>query len=250
MSGMAPRAELPLTCDEVPALVRAFLAQGLPRQEGRRLRAHVEGCGACRQVYRDGVETAAHIGHERRVERVAAEKAVRRWSMRRDVFSAHAPPRGRAARIRTLVYPAFFCFLIVQFTQLGRHEPMLEVEVLAGEVHASEALELGELCATGPEGRARLSTDGASLELGGSTRLLVESIQPPRVRLLAGELELDGGWHVTTRQGVVEVQGGRTRVALQPEGLVCAGDTGVLSVIDARGETRVAAGERVLFGRH
>jgi hypothetical protein len=249
MSGMAPHAERPLTCDEVPALVRTFVAHGLSNEEGRHLRAHVAGCGACRAAYRDGVETAAHIGHERRIERVATEKAVRRWSLRKDIFSAHAPPRGRGARIRTLVYPAFFCFLIVQFTQLGTHEPMLEVEVLAGKVHASEALELGELCATGPEGRARLSTDGAWLELGNATRLLVESIHPPRVRLLTGELELDGGWHVTTRQGVVEVEGGRTRVALQPQGLVCAGDTGALSVIDARGETRVAAGERVVFGR-
>lgn len=246
---MGLRAERPLTCDEVSVLVRTFVAKGLSTEKGRLLRAHVEGCRACREIYRGGVETAAHIGHGRRTERVATEKAVRRWSLRRDAFSAHATPRGRGARIRTLVYPAFFCFLIIQFTEIGSHEAMLEVEILAGEVQASEALELGELCATGPEGRARLTTDGAWLELGHETRLLVESIHPPRVRLLAGELELDGGWHVTTRQGVVEVEGGRARVALDPDGLVCSGDTGVLRVIDARGETIVAAGERVVFGR-
>lgn len=246
---MARRDERPLTCEEVPALVRTFVSVGLPGHEGRRLRAHVQACDACRAVYRDGVETAAHIGHERRVERVATEKAVRRWSLRRDVFTVQSTRRGRGARLRTVLYPALFFLFILQLADVSRYEPLLSVEVLEGEVHGSEHLQHGELCATGPDGRARLTSRGSSLEVGPDTRLLVESASQARVRLLSGSLSLRGSWRVTTDRGVVDLEEGEARVTLDGEGLTCEGEDGELTILDAAGETPVRPGQRVVMAR-
>lgn len=239
---MGPRAPRPLSCDDVPGLVRTFVGQGIPPADHDRLRDHVAECADCRALYREGVQTAACIGHERRGEREATERALRHHELKRDVFEAHAPARGRAARLRTLLYPAFLCFLMIQLLGGRPGREGFEVEVLSGVVHARGRPVRGELCATGPDGRARLTVGGNEARLGPETRLLLERPSPPRVRLIRGSLELEGSWRVASTHGVIELEDGRARVHLGPDGLGATNLDGRVRRVDHRGETVVAPG--------
>ncbi|MDA1264300.1 MAG: hypothetical protein O2816_04390 [Planctomycetota bacterium] len=247
---MGARTPDPLTCDDVPATVRAFVSRGLRPDETAALREHVADCKECAAIYHDGVETAAHIGGQHRTERVATEKAVRRWRLRRDSVAAQLPsPRGRSARIRTLLYPAFFAYLMVQIVGFGGPKQAgLAVEVLRGTVHASEPMESGELCATGDDGWAKLFTDDAEARLEPDTRLFLESTDPLRLRLVQGVLELEGTWQITTVHGFVELVEGRARLDLQGNSLACGCERGELRFSDARGQSIVEAGSRARFG--
>ncbi len=239
---MGRRSESEIKCEDVPALVETFVSTGLDRAVTAGLRAHTGGCPECRDLYREAVRTAAHIGHAHRTERVDTERAVRRWNLWRDVISAHATPRGRAARLRTLLYPAFFCYLIVQFAGGGPKERVLEVEVLEGTVHAGPSLGRGEICATGSDGRACLQTEDGLARLEPDTRLLVERVSPPRLRLLTGRIELEGSWQVATTLGVVEVTEGLATMNLDGGGLECVGVRGDVLLIDSRGERSLTPG--------
>jgi hypothetical protein len=233
-------------CDEIQILLRRFLAKGLGPADSTRLRDHAQDCEPCQASYQEAVRTIACIGHERRVERDESVKAVRRWNLRRNMFEAHGTPRGRAARLRTLLYPAFFSFLMIQLGVMGGADdgPELTLQVLGGTVHAAEVLERGGLCATGPDGRARLEAgeDGAA-ELAPETRVLVERLDPPRLRLLNGDLELEGSWLVTSALGVIEVKQGRASVTLGDHGLVVSDAEGDVRYVGALGEVELLPGQ-------
>ncbi len=235
-----------LACAPVREWVRLFVAGGGGAGDAAP-RRHLSECDACAAFYREAVRAAACIGRERRLEREAAAKALRHRRLRRFAFGARSTRTGRLARLRTLIYPALFCVLAFSLANPVRFEPLARLEILGGPVHASEAalasapptgeatLALGELCATGNGGRARIHIGASNLELLGHTAVLLESCRRPRVRLVAGSVIAEGSWQVTSAAGVVRIEQGRARVSLEGGELACESLGGVVTRIDARG---------------
>ncbi len=226
--------------------MRRFVAEGLSPEENRDLRAHLAQCVSCQDSYREAVRTTARIGAERREERIALERELRRRSLREDVFRA-ASPRGRRARIRTLLYPALLGYLMIQLGALNLRERGLELTDSAGTVHAAELVHQGEPVVTGPDGRARLDAKGGSVELARETRLWVERVHPGRLRLVWGSVELEGAWRLVSTLGAAELSAdARARISLGPSGLECECLGGELTLSTSTSERRLSAGERML----
>lgn len=234
------RPEQETICDEVPFLVRTFVSSRLSEEDRLRLRTHVEECADCRDLYRSGVETAAHIGREHREERVETERMQRRHSLKKDAMAAGSPLKRRSP-IRTLLYPAFFFFLILQITNFNPNTGTVELEVIAGEVHGSEHVERGEYCRTGSDGVAVLRAGKDEARLEPNTAVFLEDNRPRRLRLLEGELALDGEWRITTALGVIDVNG-IANLSLREGHLDCEAFEGDVRRIDASGTRHIPPG--------
>jgi hypothetical protein len=211
-------------CEEASESIRGFVSGLLDVDRERALRAHLDRCGDCRDHYRAAVITTAHIGRERRLERDAREKRVRSERLRR--MARDGQPGGRPSffRLRTLLYPAFFAFLMWQVSGLLTRNSGIAVERLEGSVSAGPLelfdgrgrapLGIGQPCSTEADGSARVEAGSTNLVLGPQTDLVLESAQPLRVRLGRGSLRAHGTCVVATRLGIVDVTKGQAEVAL------------------------------------
>lgn len=219
-----PQEPSEAACEEASESIRGFVSGLLSADRERALRSHLDRCGDCRDHYRAAVITTAHIGHERRLERDARQKRVRRERLRR--LAREGQPAGRPSyfRLRTLLYPAFFAFLMWQMSGLLTRGAGIMVERLEGGVTAGP-LELfegrgraplgtGQRCSTATDGSARVEARGTDLVLGPHSDLSLESAEPLRFRLGRGSLRANGTCAVTTRLGIVDVTKGEAEVAL------------------------------------
>lgn len=245
--------------DELAQLVGCFVAGELDAQGRRRLAHLARSDPRAASEYREALGRAAAVGratrarredeavrnHEARQSRRAHEREAHRRGLRTD--------RNSLARLRTILLPAFFAFLIWQVTRVTAAPPALSLVLEAGEVEVSgEPLSLaapgaelrrGDWALSRGEVRATVEGSGVELRLGPDSRLLVERVDPPRLRLEAGSLEVLGSCTLTARTGVAEVEDGSASVALRAGLLEVTCRRGSAVVIDARGERRLGPGE-------
>ena len=241
-----------ITCEVAWILIQGFVSGESTADGERAMRAHTERCGDCRDEYRSAVVTAAKIGGEQRRKRVAAERERRHRELRQAAFEASAPPTGRFHRLRTLLYPAFFAFLMFQISRLSLAVEGVEVTRLEGEVSAAQVplegtaarrLARGEWCETRTDSSARLATSGCSAVLGPDARLRVERAMPARFRLTRGTLDLEGECTVSTGWGILDLGPGKARVRVDDGTLEVASRAGDVQLTGAAGAQRIAPGE-------
>lgn len=244
-------------CEEASQAIRGFVTGLLPAERERALRAHLERCGECRDHYRAAVITTAHIGHERRLERDAWEKRVRSERLRSLAREGQQRPRASFVRLRTLLYPAFFAFLMWQVSGLLTRNSGIRVQWLGGNVtagpfalsgeRAPSPLGIGQLCSTDASGSARIDVGSTQLVLGPRTDLLIEAAVPLRVRLGRGSLRARGTCVVATLVGIVDVTRGEAEITLGGGALRIEGVSGGCAFTGPDGVSAIAPGASLLL---
>ena len=232
---VAPRVVREDPCAVAGKLIQSFLSGPLVGPRERRLRRHLAGCAECQDLYQHAVHTAAGVGAQRREERVALERHARHAELQRLAFEA--PTRtGRMHLLRVLVYPAFFCFLMLQMGNMTDRASGLRLALVQGSVRAgtrvldqpgtAAEVRQGQICSTAEDGCARILAQDSVAELAANTHLLIERVKPLRLRLTVGSLHVTGDARVSTALGVVELLQGEADIVLQG---------GVLTVLCADG---------------
>ncbi|MCH2106466.1 MAG: zf-HC2 domain-containing protein [Planctomycetes bacterium] len=240
-----------LSCEEARAKIPQHVQGGLEGEEARSLRAHFEGCVDCAESYREQVEAKVDLGLHAMQEVEAAET---RRKVERVRTSREMSAPERVLKIRTLILPLFFAWLLVQISGVFAQAPrivLLEaegaVDVAGRPVEAYE--ELGEddalllvrgaWCQVADGGRAVFEVPGGRFSLTGPAAVLAEGVEPPRLRVQYGTLALqvDGPLELVTQRGSLEVTEGSGTIVAGPEVLEVSWARGDGRIIDARGET-------------
>jgi len=177
------------------------------------------------------------------------------------------PLRLSRIRLRTLVLPAFAVFLMVHFggsaaKPLGveaAFEPgtgeafagFVQVDGEAGPVEAtggrsSIPVESGDVVGTTAGSPGTLRLGPGSLELHAGARALVESVMPPRVRLISGTAIARGEVRVLTAHGLLEQAEGESSLGISPDGLRLTLRSGEASLVSPDGAGPLTIGEQRL----
>ena len=258
-TGPRPRGQRDLSCEEARELLTRFLEEALPRREDRALRRHLPGCADCRRRYTEMLSVAAGLGRTLRERRVEEERVERRRTQRRLALGSSTALRDRRLKfLRPMLWSALIVFLMFQFTHVLQGPDPLAVEVergtatIAGEpldvLNARGEVDRGEWCSTGLDSRLAIEADDAELALGSRSQLMVDGVDPLRVRLETGELAASGACTIVTVLGAVEVDG-TVRIALLPGELAVECLAGSVSVVRPTGAEAVPIGTTVRFGR-
>jgi hypothetical protein len=252
-----PREPDSEACREFQALHAGHLKGDLSDAQNRRFREHMRSCPACREHYRAGLDSAARMGRVLRESRLARQRSARRDDARRRVVAA-GMGSGRSTRFRLqlVLIPALMIVLILGWRARGTTDPGLSIhvhEASEGGVQAAgvelalgadpRTLERGDCCFTEGPGLARIVGLELELVLGADTTLIIEDADEPRVRLLGGQLDVQGRCVVTTPLGIVESEDARSLLTLQGSRLEVEGLEGSVILVGAGGETRVGQGE-------
>lgn len=249
----------PDPCEDAGKLIQRFLAGRLARADEQRMRQHLAGCAECQDTYQHAVYTAASVGRERREERVALERHERHAELKRLAFEA--PPRTRGMHLlRVLVYPAFFCFLMVQIGNLTDRTVGLRLSLVQGSVRAG-ARELdepgtaaevwqGQVCSTAEDGGATIEAEDSVAELAADTHVLIERVRPLRLRLRAGTLHVTGDARVSTTLGVVELEQGEADILLVGGQLTVLAASGTVRFTGPDGVRSLEPGETLRTSAH
>lgn len=210
-------------CEDAEKAIRRFLACPLVGADERRLRQHLAGCEDCRDLYQHAVHTAASVGRELREERLALERFARHTELQRLAFDAPTRTRGMHL-LRVLVYPAFFCFLMIQIGNLTLRADGLRLALVQGSVIAgtreldqpgtATEVRQGQICSTAADGSARIEAEDSVAVLAADTHVLIERVKPLRLRLRAGSLHVTGDARVSSAWGVVELDEGEADIVL------------------------------------
>ena len=248
-------------CAATRPLIDRFAQHTLHADEATAMRAHIVGCTACSDYYRRAVESAGRSGaaaREVRERREADAREQRR--LRESVEGQVEPKRYRNFRIRTLLMPAFFAFLIFQIFKAQDRGPRFVVDGAIGDVEITGrpfaaygenevVMRRGSRCVTGKNSSAHLVCGDKTFRVGPDSELLVTGFDPPRVRLFTGELRLEGPSYVETLLGSVIVEGddASSRVMFEANGLLVSADAGSWRFQNADGERTIAAGEHRRF---
>ncbi len=174
------------------------------------------------------------------------------------------PLRLSRIRLRTLVLPAFAVFLMVHFGG-GAAKPLgveaafvpgsgeafagfVQVDGEAGTMDAtggrpSIPVESGDVVGTTAGSPGTLRLGPGSLELHAGARALVESVMPPRVRLISGTAIAKGEVRVLTAHGFLEQTEGESRLGISPEGLRVTLHAGEASLVSPYGAGPLTVGE-------
>ena len=242
-------------CARARAAIPAFVAGPLEARRQPQMRSHCAECASCSEHYQAALGVASRLGRGGRLARLERERRERRFRHR---ALAHAGARSqgsrqRSARLRILLVPAFFTFLLAQMPSLSREPAGARLFVLAGRVHAAgkllEAhpepvlLAPGEACALEPGARARLELASARCELAGEARVWIEALAGARLRLSAGEMALEGRGTVVTAVGLADLESGRARLRAGPELLEAECHSGELRLVSSQGSRELAPGE-------
>lgn len=248
-------------CEAARATLPAYLAGDLGLEALVELRAHLSGCPACRADLETGVSTAASLRARARRERELQVRTERRSRHRRLALQgafSFSPRDPRGARLRMLLLPAFFMFLMVQTTSgsLARTGPALIA--LRGDVRVDDLavppdrprreLRPGDFCFTGEGAGARLFLEGTSVRLRERTGVWIESTSPVRLRLQAGALELSGTATVTSRAGLLELERSDAVASVSDGRLAVLSHGDGVRVVDSRGVRELDAGSSVELG--
>lgn len=238
-------------CGTFRDALRSFLAGGASPEERRCLRGHGAECASCAESYREGVEWLARLAKERvRPGRVRPRPRI---------LSAFAGSSKKRNRLRLALWPAVVFFTLIQVDRMRARGSALKLTVEQGPIEVNgEALALGpdapevwELpggswVVSGPDAGARIETHRAEVEIGPAALLGLERAWPLRLRLEQGPLWIEGKATVGTPLGIVELDGGKSRVALGPEGLELTCESGSARWLNARGERVLGAGESLV----
>ncbi len=247
--------ERALTCEEARELLDAHAAGVLAAPERARLRRHLVGCRECAAAYREAARLRAGGG---RTVTAAREREAVAAARRRHVAEGLWSQKGRRLRLRTVLVPAFFIWLILQIAGVGGSPPRLELVEWSGDVTVADftphedapplVARRGAWTRTGDRARALLRSEDVEFELGPFTRLLVESADPPRARLERGDLRVRGSATVVTMLGIVKVEAGAGRIRAEGGSVEVASEGGRWSVRGPLGERTLAAGESLRLG--
>jgi len=220
------------------------------------VRAHLRACPDCRAAFARGLGCSDGDSGVHSV-RLRREREQRRGQQRGMALAGAfqgwtGGPRG--ARLRLLLVPAAAIVLMTQLARGPRLSGEVRAQALSGSVWleaqglaasaAPRAVFLGEGCSTGSDGRARLESGSASVELAPHASAWLEARLPARFRLGAGNFTLHGDLTATTHWGVLECERGHAQVHLGPDGLDVQVREGVLRWIDSRGTRTLSAGDR------
>jgi len=249
----------PDPCEDAGKLIQHFLAGPLAGADDRRLRRHLAECAECQDLYQHAVYTAASVGRERREERVALERYHRRAELKRLAFEA--PKRSRGTHLlRVLVYPAFFCFLMIQIGNLTHRAAGLRLALVQGSVRAGNQeldqpgtaaeVKQGQVCSTAADGGARIEGQDAVAELAADTHVLIERVKPLRLHLRSGSLHVSGDARVSTVLGVVELEQGEVDILLAGGQLTLISTDGSVRFTDPDGVRSMEPGEPLHTSMH
>lgn len=245
-----------LTCEEARARIPQHVQGGLGSAEATPLRAHFEACRECSTLYREQVESSVDIGLSA-IEEVEQAELRRRVARARTNEGMADPKRG--FRWRVLFMPMFFAWLIIQVSGVFSQAPRIVlveasgmVDVAGRPVEAYEELGdddvlllvRGAWCQVADGGSAVFEVPKGRVRLSGPAAVLAERVDPPRLRVQYGsvEVEMDGPLELITQRGSVEITEGRGVVIAGPEVVEVSWGEGVGVLIDARGETALEAG--------
>ncbi len=244
-----------ISCEEARRRIAEFVQRSLGGEAGRELRAHLTGCEDCARAYRETLATAARVGRGVRTEREAADRARRHRELKRLSRSVGETKRRPRFWLQLVLIPAALFFLLTRLPLLGEGSDLIALSG-SGEAHAAGTplgpkgpeveLRRGDVCTTGPLSRAEVSDGETTLALAERTDLLVEhagSRDGPRVRLLGGAIEIDGPCVVTTQLGVLAVESGSARLALDAGTLEVVCTAGSARLVTSLGTHSLAAGE-------
>jgi hypothetical protein len=250
-----PEAPAALDCDEVVGLSRAFASGTLDMEDTRRLRSHLAHCRECMNTYRDAVQTTAQLGRFTIEEREKRLLDRQRRARHAKVFSSpeKVSKRPNWLRLRLILMPAFFIYLMIQITGFGPPPARVDLVKSDGQVSLQgrevggrehELLVLpGRWVTTGLYSKAWLDARTAKVRMSGETELLLESARPVRLRLRRGGLEVEGDITLVTALGLLEISEGRGHVFLGDGGLRLDPVAGSWKLFDRRGERSFPMGE-------
>jgi len=256
-SAQASKKPSEISCEEAGALMREFSRENLDTHRLRLLRGHLAGCSDCMSIYREVVGTTAALGRVTRAEREKRAIERQRNQLHAKVFGRKELPKvkRRFFRLRIVLIPAFFIYLMTQIAGVGPPPARIEIISTRGKVTIDQRpVEEGAGPALVLPGRWILSSrfadatvDGRTCELrlGSETDLLVESAAPPRFRFRSGDLQVDGTTTLVTVLGMIEISEGRGHLRLDDHGLLIEPESGSWSVFDRYGETKLEKGHAV-----
>lgn len=248
-------------CAATRPLIDQFAERTLDADEATAMRTHIVACEACSDYYKRSIESVGRSGAAAREARERREaEALEQRRLRESVEGQVEPKRYRNFRIRTLLMPAFFAFLIFQIFKAQDRGPRFVVEGAIGEVEITGrpfasygqheiVMRRGSRCVTGKNSSARIACGDKLFSVGPESELIVTDFEPPRVRLFVGELRVEGPCIVETLLGNVIVTGEDAggRVMFEANGLLVAADSGGWLFQNADGERAIAAGENRRF---
>ena len=239
-----------LTCEEARARIPQHVQGGLSTEEVKPLRAHFEVCKDCAGSYRELVEAKVDLGLNAIRE---VEESETRRRVERARTSSRMNKRTRGLRLRTLLLPIFFAWLLIQISGAFAQAPRIvlveatgSVDVAGRSVEAYE--ELGEddvlllvrgaWCQVADGGSAVFEVPAGRVSLTGPAAVLAEGVDPPRLRVQYGTLalEMDGPLELITQRGALEITNGAGVVVAGPEVVEVTWTRGDGRLIDARGE--------------
>jgi hypothetical protein len=243
-----------IDCDEAARLTRSFATGQLEVEALRGLRRHLARCGECMALYREALETTAQLGRLTVEERERRLLERQRQALHAKAFGPREKSgrRARRFRLRMVLLPAFFIYLMTQIAGLG--PPPARVELVAHSGHVTidgRTVEPGAEAALVLPGRWVISAQGAQARLDGrtcvaqleaETELLLESAKPVRFRLRRGGLQVDGDMICVTVLGLVEVTQGKGSLFLGDTGLRVEPESGTWKLFDRHGERSFPAG--------
>ncbi len=201
---------------------------------------------------------------QRRDEIVADLNAKIAGIGRHGAGAARKPLRLSRIRLRTLVLPAFAVFLMIHFGG-GAAKPLgveaafepgsggafagfvaVDGEVGPAGEHRSIPVESGDVVGTKDGSPGTLRLGPGSLELHAGARALVESVMPPRVRLISGSAVARDEIRVLTAHGFLEQTEGESALGISPQGLRITLRSGQASLVGADGTGPLTVGEQRL----
>ena len=248
-------------CSHARATLPAYLAGDLGLDALVELRAHLGRCPDCREHLEVGVTTAASLRTRARQERTREQRVERRAQHRKRALQGAFSLSARSPlgpRLRMLLLPAFFVFLMMQTTSgsLAKVKPALTT--LRGEVRVDDLpvpperprreLRAGDFCRTGDASGARLFMGHTSVRMFEHTGLWIESTSPVRLRLEVGEVETSGAATLTSRLGLIELDGASARVSSRAGRLRVLSHGDGVRVVDSRGVRELGLGDEVELG--
>jgi len=236
-------------CREAWQRIGDFVAGGLLGEPHVALRAHLDQCEECMGHYRDAVNTTSRVVRSKR-DRRQSEEALERDERLRDAgYELPPAPRTNWNRLRTMVYPAFFIFVMILLTRAPQ-DGEAGVLLLSGEAVAADSELLGERipigrgdwCRTGAGSRVQLDIHEFEVMLGAHTRVSIESLEPARLRFTGGRIEPVGTCTISTSLGVLDFTSATAILALDENGLDVLLEGGSAVFSGAGGEEALTPG--------
>ncbi|MFT5198899.1 MAG: hypothetical protein ACI87O_001559 [Planctomycetota bacterium] len=245
---------LPIDCEQAQVSIRAAVAGDLSNTKRMDLRRHAQACESCRSEFAGSMQTLAALGHEKRLNRVVEEKAMRRFEQKRCIEALSTPKKLSNGRLRTLLYPAFFAILMLALAgnlpfssgpRVTAQSPGVWIRGHELAVDAGEArIKRGEVVHTLGGGHALISVGETLWRTLGKSAIRLEGTKNPTMRLAQGHLELQGAGRCLTEFGIVVGQEHCwVTMEMSDSGLHIEVEEGEALFMTASGETPLQAGQ-------